>query len=88
MVYITAVRMCWGEGIQHIQRVRWQQPSVKKSGEASRLDVIRFIRDGGQVAVCEAGREVEVVVVEYHTPFLHTAAAGRYTKHLLALPRF
>lgn len=88
MLYITAIRVRWGEGITHIIRVRWSQPSVRKSGEASKMDVVRFIRDGGAVRVCDGIRELVVAVFDDHRPFLCTVADDRYTNNLLALPHF
>ncbi len=84
MVYITHIRIMGGDGVEHITRVRWEQPSHGTARECSLAQMVEFIRDGNDVFVLDA----KVVVVNGNPPYLRTVADGRESNNLLSLPRF
>jgi len=84
MVYITHVRTTGGDRIEHITRVRWEQPSHGTTRECSRAQMVDFIREGNDVYV----RDAKVVVVHANPPHLRTVADGHESNNLLSLPRF
>lgn len=88
MRYITAVHMNGGSELEHIARVRWEQPNPADRGEDSRAEMVRFIRAGGDVRVSDRRGDVEVVVVDATPPYIKTVADGRSTNNLLVLPRY
>lgn len=90
MVYITHIRLKDGTGVQHISRVKWEQPSHGKAGEYTRQQMVNYINDGNDVYVRGRGNasDAKVVVVIATPPHLKTVADGRETNNLLSLPHF
>jgi hypothetical protein len=90
MVYITAVHMsATGATHEHIESVRWTNPSDKGTGESTRAKMVEWIRGGGIARVRDsAGNDVSVGVVNATPPYIRTHADGVWTDNLLSLPRY
>ena len=89
MIYIYSVRLSGGNLHQHITDVRWKNPDSGASGEASRAEMVRWIRnEGGKAYVCGGGHLASVGVVNAEPPYIRSHADGVWNDNLLALPRF
>lgn len=89
MIYIHEVHMSDdGEGHEHIESVRWQNPNTNDSGESLRSQMVRWINDGGKAYVAAGQHTVRVGVVDAEPPYIRTYADGNWTNNLLSLPRY
>ncbi len=86
MRYIIQIRLEGGSLHQHIARLRWRQGNAV--GEASREELVQWIRSGGDARVETRPRDVKVEVIDASPPYLRTKANGILTDNLLELPRF
>jgi hypothetical protein len=90
MVYVTAVHMkSGGTGHEHIADVKWKNPDSGQVGESTRAEMVDWIKNHkGDAKVTDGRNTVQVHVVESHPPYIQTAADGKWTDNLLALPRY
>jgi len=89
MVYVTAVHMTGGTQHEHIESVKWLQPTDKSTGQSTGAAMVTFIRDQkGDARVTDGKTEVQIGVVEGTPPFIRTYADGVWTDNLLSLPRY
>ncbi len=89
MVQVIAIQMAGGSQHEHIAELRWRNPETGATGEASRADMVSFIRDKrGQAYVQDGSFHNWIGVVDAHTPYVRTHADGRWNNNLLALPRY
>jgi hypothetical protein len=89
-VFITARHMEGGNQHEHIASVRWVELADSgKSGESSRQQMVRWIRDEkGKACVKDGNGRISVAVVDASPAYLRTVADGVWTDNLLALPTF
>ncbi|ATB46596.1 DUF3892 domain-containing protein [Corallococcus macrosporus] len=88
MRYITQIRLEGGALHEHIARLRWKEQEGNQVGEASRAELVQWLRAGGDARVQTWPRDVKVAVIEARPPYLRTKANGVLTDNLLELPRF
>ncbi|QDE72376.1 MULTISPECIES: DUF3892 domain-containing protein [Myxococcus] len=86
MRYITQIRLEGGALHEHIARLRWKEGN--EVGEGSRLELVQWLKAGGDARVQTWPRDVKVEVVDARPPYLRTKANGILTDNLLELPRF
>jgi catechol-2,3-dioxygenase len=90
VIEITAIRLADGTTHEHIVAVQWQTAS--STGQTSRQGLIDWLNASpeNRAIVAGEGEDVPVLVVEPPdgTLQVRTFAHGRWTDHLLALPRF
>lgn len=86
MVYITSIHLEGGERHEHIAIVRWK--NEQDSGQNTRSEMVKWIKEGGKAYVSDGRNTVMVLVVEATPPYIRTYADGKWTDNLLALPRF
>ncbi len=86
MRYITQIHLEGGALHEHITRLRWRAGAT--TGEASRAELVQWVRSGGDARVGARPRDVKVGVVDATPPHLRTKANGILTDTLLELPRF
>jgi hypothetical protein len=88
MVYIISIHMPRGTNHEHIESVRWRNPSSGATSESTRQAVVDWIDGGGDARVQDRYGEVVVRVVRAAPPYLRTYADNRPTDNLLSLPRY
>jgi hypothetical protein len=88
MVRVTSCHLVGGELHEHIQSVKWINPSDSKAGQTSRAGMVEFIEKGNRAVVGEGSQQVEVGVVNATPKYIRTHADGEWTNNLLALPRY
>ncbi|MCP3097305.1 DUF3892 domain-containing protein [Myxococcus sp. K15C18031901] len=86
MRHIVQIHLDGGVLHEHITWVRWRDGIT--AGEASREEMVQWIRAGGDARVAAASGVVKVEVVNARPPYLRTKANGVLTDNLLELPRF
>lgn len=86
MRYITHIHLEGGVLHEHITRLRWKAGAA--AGEASRAEMVQWVRDGGDARVEIRPGHVKVEVIDATPPYLRTKANGIATDNLLELPRF
>ncbi|MFY2562967.1 DUF3892 domain-containing protein [Corallococcus terminator] len=86
MRYITEIHLDGGALHEHIARLRWTEESA--TGESSRAELVRWVKDGGDARVRVGSTDVKLAVVDATSPHLRTKANGILTDNLLELPRF
>lgn len=86
MRYSTHIHLESGVLHEHITRLRRKQGAV--TGEASRAELVQWVRTGRDARVKARVRDVKVEVVDAMPPYLRTKATGIPTDNLLELPRF
>ncbi len=89
MVRITAIHMVGTEHHQHIEEMKWVNPSTKETGASTREAMVRFVRDNpNQAYVDGPTQRAYLRVREANPPYVQTYADGTWTDNLLALPRY
>ena len=89
MVYIYAVHMSGGTQHEHIASVRWKNPDNGKTGQNTRAEMVKWIKDGGDAYACGGGGHMaRVKVVNGNPPYIRTQADGVWSDNLLALDRY
>jgi hypothetical protein len=90
MIYITAIRLSGGNKHEHIESVRWENPSTAKTGESTKQEVVRWLKEskGNEARVRSGTSYVLVGVVDASPPYIRTHANGVWSDNLLSLPRF
>jgi hypothetical protein len=86
MRYITHIHLEGGALHEHITRLRWKANAL--TGEASRAEMVHWVRNGGDARVEARPGNVKVEVVDATSPYLRAKANGILTDNLLELPRF
>ncbi|WP_163995629.1 DUF3892 domain-containing protein [Pyxidicoccus caerfyrddinensis] len=86
MRYITHIHLEGGALHEHITRLRWKANAL--TGEASRAEMVQWVRNGGDARVEARPGNVKVEVVDATSPYLRAKANGILTDNLLELPRF
>jgi hypothetical protein len=86
MRYITHIHFEGGTMHEHITRLRWRAGAA--TGEASRAELVQWLRSGGEARVEARPGNVKVEVIDATPPHLRTKANGILTDNLLELPRF
>ncbi|MFF8953753.1 DUF3892 domain-containing protein [Streptomyces sp. NPDC014940] len=90
MIYITAIHLSGGAKHEHIDSVRWENPSTRKTGESTKQEVVRWLEahKESEARVRNGASYVLVGVVKASPPYIRTYADGVWTDNLLALPRY
>ncbi|WP_345962427.1 DUF3892 domain-containing protein [Streptomyces sp. BRB040] len=90
MIYITAIHLSGGDKHEHIESLRWENPSTHKTGQSTKQEIIRWLEENktNEARVRSGTGFVRVGVVKASPPYLRTYANGVWTDNLLALPRF
>ncbi|WP_314409725.1 DUF3892 domain-containing protein [Streptomyces sp. DSM 40484] len=90
MIYITAIHLSGGTKHEHIERVRWEDPSTNETGESTKQVIVRWLEENKQneARVRSGASYVRVGVVKATPPYIRTYANDTWTDNLLALPRF
>ena len=89
-IYIVAVQMSGGQGVEHIIGAICVNESFS-SGESSLTEIINFIDENpGQLKVSdgETVASVEVVRPRVGNPYIRSQPDSTKTDNLLALPRY
>jgi hypothetical protein len=89
-VQITAIHMVGGVRHEHIADVRWTNIDTKETGQATRQQMVDWLRQSSSnhAWVYGGGRWIEVRVVNANPPYIQTYADDVPTDNLLALPRY
>jgi len=90
-VYITAVSMTAGNRAEHIDSVRWLNPTDGKTGQSTREAMVDWIDNNNGIA--KVGSSTGPVAVETVHPagrpaYIRTVANGQETDNLLSLARY
>ncbi|MFG2448315.1 DUF3892 domain-containing protein [Streptomyces sp. NPDC048512] len=90
MIYITAIHLSGGTKHEHIETVRWENSSTRKTGESSKQGIVSWLEESEEntAGVRSGTSYVRVGVVKASPPYIRTYANGVWTDNLLALPRF
>ncbi|MFE7174685.1 DUF3892 domain-containing protein [Streptomyces sp. NPDC057616] len=90
IIYITAVHLSGGDKHEHIESVRWENPTTKETGESTKQAIIRWLEKDktNEARVRNGASYVRVGVVKASPPYIRTYADGIWTDNLLALPRY
>ena len=89
MVYIEKVHMVGGTGHEHIAEVQWRNPDDGNTGKSSKAVMVDWIDNKkGKAKVTDGRNTVDVFTVDGTPKYLRTAADGKWTNNLLALPRY
>lgn len=87
MIVIKRIRMVPnGRGHEHIAKVRYEQNGQAKTCTVAQ--VVTFLEKNGKAKVIVGRDAVDVLVVKMNPKHIRTAADGKWTDNLLALPRF
>ena len=86
MRYITQIHLEGGALHEHISRLRWKEGNAV--GEASREELVHWLKNGGDARVETRPSDVRIEVIDARPPYLRTKANGVLTDNLLELPRF
>lgn len=87
MIVIKRIRMAPdGRGHEHIAKVEYEQNGQTKTCTVAQ--VVTFLEERGKAQVVVGWDAVDVLVVKTNPKHIRTAADGKWTDNLLALPRF
>ena len=90
IIEITAIRLQGGNGHKHITVVRWRSPTTS-IGLATRPRIVDWLsqRTENQAVLADGTTQIQVAVQRRpnQPPLLRTRIDGRWTDHLLSLPR-
>jgi hypothetical protein len=87
MIVIKRIRMVQnGRGHEHIAEVEYEQNGQTKTCTVAQ--VVTFLEEGGKAKVIVGRDSVDVFVVKTQPKHIRTAADGKWTDNLLALPHF
>lgn len=87
MIVIRRIRMLAnGRGHEHIAAVEYEQDGQLKTCTVAQ--VVSYLETGGKAKVIVGSNSVDVLVVNATPKHIRTAADGKWTDNLLALPRF
>jgi hypothetical protein len=89
-IEITAIRLHAGNGHEHITAVRWRSPTTSV-GLATRPRIVDWLgqRSENQAVLADGTAQIQVAVQRpsNQPPWLRARGDGRWTDHLLSLPR-
>ena len=91
VIKVTAVHMTGSRTRhEHIAEVKWTNPQTSVSGNSTRAEMVKWIRDENGIAKVYGrdGSVAQVGVVDATPPYIRTYADGNWNDNLLALPRY
>jgi hypothetical protein len=90
-IEITAIRLQGGNGHEHITLVRWRSPTTAM-GLAMRPRIVDWLsqRSQNEAILAHGTTQIQVAIQRRpnQPPLLRTRVDGRWTDHLLSLPKF
>ena len=88
MITVTAVHMVSGMLHEHIASVQWRNAATNASGQATRQEMVEFIKKGNAAHVSTFAGTVPKRVVNGNPKYIRTYADGKWADNLLALPKY
>src|SRR5258708_2312523 len=65
MIFVTHVHLEGGASHEHIESVKWRNPTDDTEGTSTRESMVEWINKGGDARVTASGSEVRVGVVKH-----------------------